>query len=264
MEVTKPSALKPEKKRTEFLDLPLELRCKIYRYRLVHTTPITVDQTVLVSLTYDSWDVCPCLFLVSKKVEAEASEVFYNDNIFSIGRFLNGGDCMKKRITEAKMQKIRKMEIILPSSGYLDDYKVDFALWSPIFANLTMVSIIAEQPLQSETLPAGGSFELEIEEWTQILSSVLILLARNLPRSCVIQVDDGDRKETTSLTKEYLPPGYQNVQTETGDIFFNRNNYSIKPEFWDEDDSGYDEFWDEDENDSGFDNFHDIWRSSYD
>jgi hypothetical protein len=38
-------------------------------------------------------------------------------------------------------------------------------------------------------------------------------MARQLPSSCIVEADDDDRKETSTIMREYLPSGYRKVQT---------------------------------------------------
>lgn len=82
---------------------------------------------------------------------------------------------------------------------------LDSTLWSPVLAELTKLSIVAQQPLQAGTYFNAPSFEQEMEEWMEWLRAILQYIASQLPSSCIVEADDDDRKET-STSNEGMPP----------------------------------------------------------
>jgi hypothetical protein len=74
-----------------------------------------------------------------------------------------------------------------------------------------------------------------MEEWMEWLRAILQYIVRQLPSSCIVEADDDDRKETSTIMREYLPSGYRKVQTLAGDFCFRRNDYSEESGYWDDD-----------------------------
>ena len=194
-----PSSRQP----VSFLDLPLELRRQIYQYCLVREDPI---------------DIKPCLprgtslLLVSKNVGSEALEVLYGDNIFKIDFREYSGDSLQRHFTKANLQRIRKMQVVMIPQPSPYPCMLDPKLWVPALANLTRLFIVAQQPMHPPT------FGHQIEDWVGWLRAVLQHIASQLPTSCIVEVDDDCKNETSALMKEYLPAGYRKVQTLAIDI----------------------------------------------
>ena len=118
------------------------------------------------------------------------------------------------------------MQVVMQPQDVSYGHMLDSTLWSPILAKLTKLSIVAQQPLEAQIYFNAPSFEEEMEEWMEWLRAILQYFARQLPSSCIVEVDDDDRKETSTIIRECLPSGYRKVQTLAGDFYFRRNYYS--------------------------------------
>lgn len=60
------------------------------------------------------------------------------------------------------------MHVIMQPQGLFYGDMLDSTLWSPILANLTKLSIVAQQPLQVRTYFTAPSSEHQMEEWTEM------------------------------------------------------------------------------------------------
>ena len=220
-----------------FLGLPLELRRYIYQYCLVREDPVAVDFIFVDPYRFSGWgirDRKKSLLLVSKQVGFEALEVLYGDNSFLLHLNGNGGSSLERHFAEANIRRIRKVQVVMRPQGCFYRHMLDSRLWSPILANLTKLSIVAQQPLQGRPKYGVPSFEQRIGEWMEWLRAILQYITRQLPSSCIVEVDDDDGRETSTLMRECLPSGYRKVQTLTGDFHFMRNDYSRDSSYWDD------------------------------
>lgn len=210
------------------LDIPLEIRRQIYQYCLVRRDPVILPIFIYEDTLSESGirDAKNSLLLVSKKVGFEALEVLYRDNVFQIDLHDEGRTCLKRNFTEANMQKIRKIQFVMrPPSTISYRHKLDSTLWSPILGRLTRLSVVAKQPLVVRIYINEPSLEQTIEGWIEWLRTTLQYIASQLSNSCIVEVDDDDRRQTSTLVRECLPSGYRKVQTLAGDICFGRNDY---------------------------------------
>ena len=210
---------------TGFLDLPLELRIQVYQYCLVRKKTVNVDFIWIDPYRFSNWGICDeskSLLLVSKMVGSEALEVLYSENTFLV--CLNGhlGNTLVKEFAGRNIQRIRRMHLVMRPCGISYGKLLDPTLWSPLLANLTKLTIMAQQPLVARTYYDAPPFEKELKEWTDWTTAVLQYIGRRLPTTCTIEVDDDDKQETSTLMKEHFPQGYQKVHTRLGDIAFSR------------------------------------------
>ena len=242
MEVIGSSSPKPS---VGFLDTPLEIRLQIYRYCLVAKNPI-ITQYVSV----DPWkfsssrirDRKKSLLLVSKRVGLEALDVLYGENVFQILLHGEGEYYLKQHFAKANIDRMRRMQFVMQPQGVSYGRMLESTLWSPIFANLTKLSIVAQQPLQPQDNYNAPPFEHEMQKWTQWLRAVLQYTVRQLSSSCTVEVDDDDMEETSLVMRESLPGGFRKVQTLAGDLCFRRNQYSEESGYWNEDYDAHDWF----------------------
>ena len=220
-----------------FLDLPLEIRRQIFQYCLVRKAPVS-SYIFIDEYRFSDWgirDRKKSLLLVSKMVGFEALGVLYGENEFQCHLHGDGGYSLRKDFTEANKRRIRKLQVVMRPQGCFYGRMLDSTLWSPLLANLTKLSIVAQQPLQARMYYNAPSFEHDMEEWMGWLRVILQYISRELRSSCVIEVDDDVRSETSILMKEYFPRGYRKVQTLEGDLIFRRNDYSNESGYWDDD-----------------------------
>lgn len=162
------------------------------------------------------------LLLASKQVRSEALSVLYGDNVFQ--KILHGDAeyCPLKHFTEANRQGLRKIQIVLQPLGCFHDRRLDSTLWFPIFAGLTRLSIVAQQPLQAQRYYRAPPLEQDVQLWVTWARTVLQYIVPQLSNSCIIEVDHDNRKETSALMRECLPTGYREVHTLEGDLYFGR------------------------------------------
>ena len=101
---------------------------------------------------------------------------------------------------------------------------MDPYLWPPILANLTLLSIVVEQPSEHPphpNYPNLPTYEEELEDWTKGFERILEFVTRYLKRSCVVEVDDDEERETKDLMRKYFPWGYTRVEpTKAGNWVF--------------------------------------------
>ncbi len=101
------------------------------------------------------------------------------------------------------------MQVVMQPQGVSYGRMLDSTLWSPILAELTKLSIVAQQPLQARTYFNAPSFKQEMEEWMEWLRAILQYIAHQLPSSCIVEADDDDRKGTSTPMRDCLPSGYR-------------------------------------------------------
>lgn len=111
---------------------------------------------------------------------------------------------------------------------------LDSTLWSPILARLAKLSIVARQPLHAQTYYNAPWFEQDMEKWTGWLRPILVFISSHLSRTCIVEVDDDERKETSAIVSECFPNSYLKVQTLAGDFCFRRNDFSEESGYWDD------------------------------
>ena len=255
-------ATSPSRPPFRFLDTPLEIRREIYRYCLLRRDPIYVHRQFVYKHPFSDRDVRKyktSLLLVSKQVGLEALVVLYGENTFQIYLSDGGEADLKKLFAEANVERIRRMEIVTPSRTDRPypyprfdianfNYKLDSGIWSPFLANLTKLSIVVNQPLQIRPPRKAPKMKKGLE-WLRIN---LQNISSHLSRSCIVEVDDDDRKETRAVMGESFPGGYRKVQTLAGDVYFGRNEYWYSDESSDsseEDDHDDDQDDDDDDDD---------------
>ena len=123
---------------------------------------------------------------------------------------------LKCHFTEDNLRRVRRMQFILPVPCAWTHGLLDSTLWSLILANLTKLTIVTHEP------PIGWPYygnpypiEQILKKWTEWLGVAMQYIGHQLPRGCIVEIDDDDSKETSALMKEkeHFPHGYQKVQT---------------------------------------------------
>lgn len=226
MEEPSPSQRRP----VGFLDMPLELRRQVYIYCLVRSAPITLDFLPTSKYHYSERavkDEAKSLLLVSRKIGHEAGDVLYSENVFEVHLYGDDGSRLKSNFSKANIQKIRKLQVVMQPEGFFYGRILDSGLWSPILAGLSRFAIVAQQPLQAQTYFSEHSFKRDMKNWIGWVRPMLEYMIPQLSGSCVIEVDDDDREETSDLIRKCIPNGYRKVKTLTGDFIFGRNGSSV-------------------------------------
>ena len=205
---------------TGFLDLPLELRLQIYRYCLVRNDTIDVDEF---SYYYDSAEVRDdkkSLLLVSKKIGSEALDVLYGDNVFQIALHGRAGYYLQHHFTEANRQKFRMIQVLLRRpTGIGFGRDEDSTIFSPILANLKKFSIVPPHQM------VHRYSKRDTQEWNSWLGGILQYFACQLPRSCILEVEDDYMREFAALVKEYLHCVHRKVQIVPGGLRLENDYY---------------------------------------
>ena len=248
-----------------FLNTPLEIRREIYRYCLLRRDPVCIHHPFSYRHPFSdrgTREYKISLLLVSRQVGSEALVVLYGENIFKVCLSDGGEADLKKLFAKANIGRVRRMEILTPSTfGYLPfdiinySYKPDSRLWSPFFSNLTKLSIVVRQPLQIRAHYKEPKMKKGLE-WLRVN---LQEITSHLSRSCIVEVDDDDRKQTRAVMDESFLGDYRKVQTLSGDAYFGRNDYWFfdeQSESSEKDDHDGDQD-DDDDNDNDNDNDND-------
>ncbi|KAM0798469.1 hypothetical protein BDR22DRAFT_859112 [Usnea florida] len=218
-------ATSPSRPPLGFLDTPLEIRREIYRYCLLRRHPVSIHDPHYPVFDEGIRKYKNSLLLVSRQVGSEALVVLYGENIFRV--FLDdwGELDLKGFFAEANIGRVRRLEIVTPSSPYPSfevanyTYMLDFKIWSPFLANLTKLSIVVDPPIQFRTHDKG----LEKKKTLEWLRINLQDVASHLSHCCIVEVDDDNSEETRAVLGESFPGGYRKVQTLLGDAYIRRN-----------------------------------------
>ena len=233
MPPTKPKQSPLRSPHTSFLHLPPEIRIQIYQYILVRKDPIKLQYLLIDDHRFTSQgihDEKKSLLLVSKLIGSEASSILYGENVFQVD-LCEGGQCfLRKYFSEANRRKIRRLQLVMRPQGITYGRMPDSALWSPILATLTTLSIVAQQPLPIRRyIPSINHYynipppQQSMEEWMEWLRPIMKYIARRLPRDCIVEVDDDEWSETSTLMSECFPKGYRKVRVPAGDFCFMRS-----------------------------------------
>jgi hypothetical protein len=193
-----------------FLDLPYEIRHRIYRFCLVCEDPIDMSKTFddCHYTTKETIHDYKSLLLVSKLVGFGAAEGFYMGNVFQFDVDEKVGSDVKMCFSETNLQRIRKIQLMLRPHELPCCYTLDPEQWSPILARLRKLSIVVKRPLPNWTYV----HEHRIDCWGEWLGGILRYITSQLSSSCIIEVDDGDEAGTTAIIRECLPSGYRTIQ----------------------------------------------------
>ncbi|KAF1812233.1 hypothetical protein P152DRAFT_458624 [Eremomyces bilateralis CBS 781.70] len=96
---------------------------------------------------------------------------------------------------------------------------------TPLLTGLRQLCLVAEQPLEAGAYFDGSTLEQETQIWIEWLGPILRYLAKNMSKTTTVSVDDNDVVETGELMQKCLSPGYNKVQTVTGDEIFLRSQF---------------------------------------
>ena len=173
---------------------------------------------------------------VSKAISDEALDVLYGQNAFIVD--VHGSGCHDLlKFGVANLQRIRYLRIVARPMGisYGRVLILDPQLWLPLLEGLLQFCIVAQQPLAARGYPGAPSLKEDLRKWTTWLDPVLEYFSTNLPKTTVVGLDDAGHAETTAMMNRYFDSGYQKVRTITGDLYFERGQYSRESGYWDSD-----------------------------
>lgn len=76
-------------------------------------------------------------------------EVLYGENVFRVHLHEGGGEELKGHSSDVNIRRIGRTQVVMKpeSVTYRRMLMIDTTLWSPVFAQLTKLSIVAQQPL---------------------------------------------------------------------------------------------------------------------
>lgn len=117
------------------------------------------------------------------------------------------------------MRRIRKLLYVAKPYNYglHVPAMLDTGVWSPIFARLTKLQIVAEQPLTQKHWVGAASLEYKVVGWCRWFEPNLKYIAEQLSPSVYVEIDHNDMQETKSLVRNYLPNRHFVVHTGEGD-----------------------------------------------
>ncbi|MCJ1471126.1 hypothetical protein MMC07_009774 [Pseudocyphellaria aurata] len=173
---------------------------------------------------------------VSRALSNEALDVLYGQNIFVVDIHGQGYHKLLK-FNVANLRRVHYLRIVARPMGvsYGRPLVFDPQLWLPLLEGLQQFCIVAQQPLVARGYDGAPTLEEDLCEWTIWLDPILKYFSANLPKTTVIDLDDDGRAETTTMMDEHFGPGYQKVRTITGDLCFERGQYSRESGYWDSD-----------------------------
>ena len=173
------------------------------------------------SYRFADWDIGDkkkSLLLVSKTIGLEALDVLYGENIFHLSVYQAADSAWR---TYSNGRRIRMIQVLMHPPDSFFGRKLEPTIFPPILANLKKLTIVAQQPLEARRFH-DTKFRRDMQEWVEWLRGILQCVGGQLPNSCIVEVDNDDRRETSTVMRECFPSGYRKVQTEVGDEHFMR------------------------------------------
>ena len=79
----------------------------------------------------------------------------------------------------------------------------------------------------------------KMKEWIEWLTMILECLDKTLSTRSTVLIDVDRGEETDKLIQKYLPHGYRQIRTKTGDFVFKRGEFSLESGYWHYDDGPY-------------------------
>jgi hypothetical protein len=170
-----------------FLDLPYELRLRIYDELLVLPKTVDLDPE-------NKHNVAPRLrlFLVNKQVHEEAARVFYSRNtfrVFPIGRYINRKHPLLAWLPRKHRAHITRLELRLgqgftsPPKGWVVGSRLGLAAAQRVFQLRIFVEI------DPETHPSLEGFRLGHSFYTEYCVGLLRLLLAQVPSITQVEFD---------------------------------------------------------------------------
>lgn len=225
-----------ETKSINFLDLPLELRREIYHYCLP-PKPIAFCVGNYFR-RYNLRSAKPVgLLFVSKQVNEEALDILYGEPLFKYDLNMHKGANFREYFSDANIQRIRKLRILLdndndsdvvPTSPVdfhsLEKYTLDAGIDPSILARLTKLEIVAELPRRSGEYHSQWNFEDEQRKWLKWFEDLIKYIAGEISPTLSVEVDDNEQGQTTGILNRCLPNRSRKIQTDSGDLFFDRED----------------------------------------
>jgi hypothetical protein len=92
--------------------------------------------------------------------------------------------------------------------------------------------MLAEQPLENGYYWKGRPVMEMKKQWFEWFTPILESLAKTLSTKSTVLVDIDKKEETGKLIQKYLPYGYRQTRTKTGDYWFKRGEFSIESGWW--------------------------------
>ncbi|KAI0845415.1 hypothetical protein F5Y00DRAFT_246510 [Daldinia vernicosa] len=242
-----------------FLRLPLEIREEIYLQLLLFRDDVGVQSLTpkLDRWIKSMWDdpgsaFCDddendtvlrgrtSILCVSKQVSEEALDVLYQRNTFVTHTHADSHDKFLKFGT-ANILRIRSLRLVTHPHelGYMEPVKFDPKIWCPLLKDLTHLSLVLKQPWKArEHYDSSGSKEFrnyveeDLRKWLVWLEPILQYFATNISDRTTVSIDDNELAETSEIVHKCFRAGYQRVQTEIGDVIFERALPSEESDYW--------------------------------
>lgn len=173
---------------------------------------------------------------VSRIISNEALDILYGQNVFIVD--IHGEGYLKVRnFSVANLRRVHYLRIVARPMGvsYGKPLVFDPQLWLPLLEGLLQFCVVAQQPLAARVYYNAPTLEEDLCKWTTWLNPILDYFSTNLPKTTAVGLDDDGCAETTAMMEKHFGPSYQKVRTITGDLCFERGQFSRESGYWDSD-----------------------------
>ena len=248
-----------------FVGIPLEVRQEIYRYLLVRPGYVSLDYNTCFIQADE--ETSAAVLSVSRQINEEALDVLYGENMFAISLATRDRYDTRYELTPSNWQRVRRLSLLVDDyHGYMcHTYDAPYILiepiWPSVFANLTKLCIVADQPTKihgdddendkdedgdnedNKDDEDNETSKVKITRWSEWLKPVLLWINERVSTDLVIELDFDGGDETAELAKVcFVKAGFRRAETELGDDELRQNEYP--PECDSEDsDFGFEYQW---------------------
>lgn len=201
---------------TQFSDLPLEVRHKIYALILPHRRVVQVDTTAHLckdvssskptKTTKATKSMSRALLVVSKPVMMDCLDMLYSNNVFEIWLHENGETTLETHFSSANRRRIRHLVLVARSGGATSIWSAPrIPLWSTLLPRLNVLQLSISSSVndssQSESRPSEDA-----QAWALWIEPYLALFSEYLVPGTEVYVRDMRGEDVLEIFSRYIPP----------------------------------------------------------